>query len=608
LSEELQEIINSNPNWYKNLQLIDVKEFIRSNMSSASRSFIAIGYYLKYIKVNKLYEQEDYDSIWDFALTEFGISRTWAGRWMSINDRFSKDGNSPILMELYTGFSSSKLAEMLTLTDEQLEQVAITSTVAEIREMKQPEKVCATSHTEPEPEKVAPAQVELECFIKGQINETQDDGLKCSGGISDKCQDCDKSEPEEPRPEESHDEIWFVKWYFDKHPEELAKLMRMCRLTKTSGDIAKEFQKYRSPYGAYYKGCSEWEYRFYSFAGGIDIRVDKEKLHLKYGRLVEEALNLYNPFLPEFDEKPIKEVDDQPRITDTEPENVDNEPEIVNDVDETVTETIETVIEEQESEAEERSCNNCRYNIMSRDEYFSENSDAKEFICDPCGAFDNWEHEADGLVLDCYNQEEGWHKEIILDEQELVETVEADIIQTVPEKPAKPIFSAIHHLREAIQREEEQLKQLGETWKIKQPDTFLKHQTIMIALKCYLTEMEYANIQLSPPAQPELPILKNNDQRQAWIEAYTTWPIWIDQTKTEEKCYRYDFENGEAFVVRVRLHHKYFGWDKGGYSKTETEYNHEEYWIVRQDKLFSDCETNKSAMVDYLKELQKKGV
>jgi len=187
VNEELQGTIDPNPEWYKNLQYKDVKVFIQDNINSASRSFVAIGYYLKYVRDNELFKRDDYQNIWEFAKGEFGIGKSSASQFMSINDKFSKDGNSPILLDQYKDFSSSKLAEMLTLSDEQLEQVTIATTRAEIREMKQPTK---------EIETVLHAEQRPECFIRDQINETGEEGLKCSAGISEECDNCDKSEPE----------------------------------------------------------------------------------------------------------------------------------------------------------------------------------------------------------------------------------------------------------------------------------------------------------------------------------------------------------------------------------------------------------------------------
>ena len=127
--------------WYKNVSYDDAKIFIRTNIESAARSFIAIGYYLKLIRDGELYREEGHENIWDFAMAEYGISKSTASRYMSMNDRFSLNGNSPIVDQKYKDFEKSKLQEMLSLTDEQLEQVTPEMKVQEIRAMRQPKEI-----------------------------------------------------------------------------------------------------------------------------------------------------------------------------------------------------------------------------------------------------------------------------------------------------------------------------------------------------------------------------------------------------------------------------------------------------------------------------------
>lgn len=127
--------------WYKNVSYDDAKIFIRTNIESAARSFIAIGYYLKLIRDGELYREEGHENIWDFAMAEYGIGKSTASRYMSMNDRFSLDGNSPIVDQKYKDFEKSKLQEMLSLTDEQLEQVTPQMKVQEIRSMRQPKEI-----------------------------------------------------------------------------------------------------------------------------------------------------------------------------------------------------------------------------------------------------------------------------------------------------------------------------------------------------------------------------------------------------------------------------------------------------------------------------------
>jgi hypothetical protein len=107
--------------------------------------------------------------------------------------------------------------------------------------------------------------------------------------------------------DEAHNEAWFVKRYFDWNPDSLAKLMRMCRKNKVKGEVAKEFQMLKARDGHSFSSGPGYSFTFMSFTSGVDFIIDAEKMHLKYGRIVEEALKLYDPFDLIYDEeKPVE--------------------------------------------------------------------------------------------------------------------------------------------------------------------------------------------------------------------------------------------------------------------------------------------------------------
>lgn len=142
--------------WYeKDMSLNDVKNLLSANIKTMSRSFIAAGYYMKYIRDRELFRDGGYNSIWDFAEDQYGIKKSAASRWMRINDKFSKGGNSPILDDKYKDFNKSQLQEMLYLTDEQIEKAKPEMKAKDIRAIGTP------------PEVIAPAQ-QIDDQIPGQ--------------------------------------------------------------------------------------------------------------------------------------------------------------------------------------------------------------------------------------------------------------------------------------------------------------------------------------------------------------------------------------------------------------------------------------------------------
>lgn len=133
---EMQEI----GNWYEDVPYQECKSIIKERLTSMSRDFISVGYYLKYIRDKELYKEDGYASVWEFAESNYGIKMSTASRWMAMNDKFSQGGNTPLLDDRYRDFGKSQLQEMLYLTDDQMEQAKPDMPAKEIRAIRKPEK------------------------------------------------------------------------------------------------------------------------------------------------------------------------------------------------------------------------------------------------------------------------------------------------------------------------------------------------------------------------------------------------------------------------------------------------------------------------------------
>lgn len=113
----------------------ELKTGIKDHLNSAAEDFFMVGYFLRQISEQALFIEDGYESIWEFAKSEYGLSTSSASRFMAINARFSIDGGEH-MAEKYIGMGVSKLQEMLGLPDEELEKVTQETTVREIRAMK----------------------------------------------------------------------------------------------------------------------------------------------------------------------------------------------------------------------------------------------------------------------------------------------------------------------------------------------------------------------------------------------------------------------------------------------------------------------------------------
>lgn len=94
-----------------------------------------------------------------------------------------------------------------------------------------------------------------------------------------------------------------VKAFCEAYREKLKTIMRICRQCNNNGEAARAVQKRIAPYG--YHGCNgpEVGYTFMGFNAGLEIEIGKEKVSMKYGRLIAEVKKLYDPWDSKFDEE-----------------------------------------------------------------------------------------------------------------------------------------------------------------------------------------------------------------------------------------------------------------------------------------------------------------
>lgn len=450
--------------WYKNVSYDDAKIFIRTNIESAARSFIAIGYYLKLIRDGELYREEGHENIWDFAMAEYGISKSTASRYMSMNDRFSLDGNSPIVDQKYKDFEKSKLQEMLSLTDEQLEQVTPQMKVQEIRSMRQPKEI---------------PYFELE----GQMDlET----------------DFPEIMPEAPT----------------------APMVTQPATIQTTMTLDE-------------------------MMGGEELG----------------------------------EPDEQPEVVATSQQ-------------ETSSMVLETAALPSESAAEKQHSGKCLHNPL----YDCSMADEDKVIpgtgedCTHCCCWECPKHE--GCNIECYASIR----------RELLETDAAweGTVEPVPE----PSEYDRELLTGMIFDQMSQLEQMGDGWKKNVPQAYTKHRMMLRAYEMLLETQDAADWEPAEVEQPEFPVLRNNEQRAAFIDNYESWPLWIETQETGERYYRYNLPDGTSFVVKT-YHSMLYDYKAGIGMRRKEGYGANEQYILEPGRFFRDCSANRSAMIEKLKELQK---
>lgn len=141
------------------------KEEIREKLRETAGNFVYIGYRLKQIRDSGMYDGAA--DIFEFAQKEYGLGKSTVSRFIAINEKFSEGGNSLELKSEYRAIGSSKLAEMLTLTDAECQMITERTTVKEIRDLKNFTRQQAPDAEEEQEEKVlSPTQKCMIDFFK----------------------------------------------------------------------------------------------------------------------------------------------------------------------------------------------------------------------------------------------------------------------------------------------------------------------------------------------------------------------------------------------------------------------------------------------------------
>lgn len=123
---------------------IEIKQKLKQELLGVKQSFVRIGYALRQIDDQKLYEQDGYKSVAEFAKAEYGLEPSTTSRFMSINREYSIDGYSERLRPEYAELGRSQLEEMLKLPDSDRQMIQPEASREDIRELKRFNK------TEPE--------------------------------------------------------------------------------------------------------------------------------------------------------------------------------------------------------------------------------------------------------------------------------------------------------------------------------------------------------------------------------------------------------------------------------------------------------------------------
>lgn len=135
------------------------------------------------------------------------------------------------------------------------------------------------------------------------------------------------------------------------------------------------------------------------------------------------------------------------------------------------------------------------------------------------------------------------------------------------------------------------------------------YKVMIAALAGYINDLDTV---MNPPKeleQPELPRLKNNDQRKEWLKNYKAWGLWYTDKNINVNYYKYDFADGSRLVV-TEYPDRIMEWN--GEEKRDSCYFHlleknkKAYGNKKTyDKQYVHAPDSETYLVEFLKWLQK---
>lgn len=512
--------------WYLDATYSECKDIIKANLSNISQSFIAIGFYLKRVRDKELFKTDGYKDIWEFALDQYGIQRSTASRWMAMNDRFSKDGNSPILQEKYKLFGKSQLQEILYLPEEKLEEITPEMTVKEIRESRKPE-TCATSH-------ISALGFPLREYPENSLIQSKGCGklYTCDSCSQNKCDirqekrwcveapcgnpfSCTTMEVTESLKKEVGEKCQFVNHELAYHRTGDKQPAPCCKECET-------------PCG--YECCRSVENRKSKRDMGI---LEKElKIPENIQENKEDAIGVtphdsnISPETSRGQTKILGETDDRKMI---------------------LTFAVEAVMEEFDLETLKTSCETAdQFRGELQDILFAEEIKFRfrnrKMMEDFYSVVEVMDVETDEKIAE-YSWEEFFAElERQKKNNKRYETEQAEKTENLK----KDNLSVIQNI---LREEENNLQEYIDCEKTDGPlpENLMMRQKILVEALRNFYEGMYGKQE--EHVQPELPTMKNNDQRKEWLRNYRDWGLWYEDEHIGAKYYRYEFENGAVLIA-----------------------------------------------------------
>lgn len=133
-----------------------------------------------------------------------------------------------------------------------------------------------------------------------------------------------------------------------------------------------------------------------------------------------------------------------------------------------------------------------------------------------------------------------------------------------------------------------------------------KQKLIVGALAGTLCDLEGVDIpEPRQREQPELPAMKNNDQRKEFLAKYQAWPVWFEVKEASETYHRFDLPDGSSIVICE--YHMWLYWKEKYSDEDPHTTGTREYLLTPGYHYLENCKTNTTTLIEHLKNVQRKG-
>lgn len=578
------EIFGTNPMTVKYTEYDRLDGLIKDSMKRSASEVVQLGYFLRRMMEEGLYSV--YYTCFDAYLEEeVHMDYTMASRFIGINKKYSVGGQSEVIDEKYEDYSQGVLIEMLSMPPELEVKVTPEMTVKQVRKIKQ---------------EARQKNIKMKPDVRGLMSDAY--CAVCGNPLDDdtrptKCPECGQMQDWE----------WYMRTYWPKEGDrpsvdttdtvvdgDYREIGETEEIATSQAPVLERpdarGQEYLKAFARYFISCKK-EWMLEDFSSRV-IDVTKSPQEIK-SHLNPNSRNWF--FSVEGGVASINLFDDYVQLWDENTDCMGNFEWFY------LAAAIQSMWNVVSLEAAQQ--NGGKENTESALEKKAGSADtpkkcitgqSRYGVCSCCG------YEGVQCCSQCEtncNSRCGWIDEPYSPEEENREEKE---IEALP-------LDGITAVRSILTQEKKLLSDYLEAGGIPER-TLFRQKTIVGALAAMVCDLENAD-QEDGSEQPELPDMTNNSQRGTFLDSYKEWPVWIDTPETGERYYRYLFPNGAGFVVKVYFHRcfDYKSEASNFEDRFHEDWGSEEYYILLDGRYFRDCRSNKTAMVDFLKDLQKKG-